>query len=168
MCHVSPVTCHLSHVMCHVSPFIYLYIFRCASISRSDDCDWLNDWLIDLPIGNWESLRSLRTCHSKWNVTQNKMSLKTKCHSNGMSLNMECHSKWNVTLNGMPLKVECHSRLEIESPSDPSELVTQNGMSLKIKCHSKQNVTLNGISLKMEFHLIWNVTQNGISFTMEC
>ena len=36
-------------------------------------------------------------CHSKWDVTQNEMSLK-----------MECHSKWNVTQIGMSLKMECH------------------------------------------------------------
>ena len=42
---------------------------------------------------------------SKWNVTENEMSLIT-----------ECHLKWNVTQNGMSLKMKCGS----------------NGMSLKI------------------------------------
>ena len=48
-------------------------------------------------------------CHSKWNVTENEMSLKTKCNSNGMSLKMECHYKLNVSQNGMSLKMECNS-----------------------------------------------------------
>ena len=38
-------------------------------------------------------------CQSKWNVTQNEMSIK-----------MECHSKWNITQNGMSLKIESHSK----------------------------------------------------------
>ena len=44
---------------------------------------------------------------SKWNVTQNSISLKMEGHSkwtftqNRMSLKMEVHSKWNVTQNGM-------------------------------------------------------------------
>ena len=56
--------------------------------------------------------------HSKWNVTQNGVSLKMECNSKlnvtqyGMSLKMECHLKWNA------LKMECHSKLN----------VTQNGM----------------------------------------
>ena len=55
----------------------------------------VTDWLTKLPIGNWQSLRflrSFRSPHSKWNVTQN-----------GMSLKMECHSKWIVPQNGMSL-----------------------------------------------------------------
>ena len=36
-------------------------------------------------------------CHSK-NVN------KTNVIQNGMSLKMECHSKWDVTQNGMSLK----------------------------------------------------------------
>ena len=35
--------------------------------------------------------------HSKWDDTQNAMSLK-----------VECHSKFNVTQSGMSLKIECH------------------------------------------------------------
>ena len=35
--------------------------------------------------------------HSKWNVTQNEMSLK-----------MECHSKLNISQNGVSLKMESH------------------------------------------------------------
>ena len=52
--------------------------------------------------------------HSKWNVTQNRMSPKSECPStcnvtqNGMSLKMEFHSKWNYTQNGMSPKMECH------------------------------------------------------------
>ena len=46
-------------------------------------------------------------CHSKSNVTQNRMSPKVECHSNGMSLKMEYHSKWNVTQNGMSFEMEC-------------------------------------------------------------
>ena len=47
-------------------------------------------------------------CHSKFNVTQNEMSLNIECYSNEISLKMECHSNWNVTQIGMSLKLECH------------------------------------------------------------
>ena len=50
--------------------------------------------------------------HSKWDVTQNVMSLKWNITK------MLCDSKWNVTQNGMSLK-----------------------MSLKVNCHLKRNVT---------------------------
>ena len=55
-------------------------------------------------------------CHSKWNVTQNRISLRMECHSkwyvtqNGMSPKMEFHSKWNVTKIGMSLKIESKIR----------------------------------------------------------
>ena len=35
--------------------------------------------------------------HSKWNVTQNEISLK-----------IERNSKWTVLQNGMSLKIKCH------------------------------------------------------------
>ena len=76
-------------------------IFRCASISSSDDRDSLTDrfidWKLTVPqIPQVPQISSLKMeCHSKWNVTQN-----------GMSLKVECHSKWNVTQNGMSLKME--------------------------------------------------------------
>ena len=65
-------------------------IFRCASISSSNDLHWLTD----IEIGNWQSYTTsvliieieTPASHSKWNITQN-----------GMSLKMKCHSKWNVT-----------------------------------------------------------------------
>ena len=125
-------------------------VFRCASISRSDDRHWLTDWQTEWKLTvlyhlrshhwDWDSSQSLKMeCQSKWNVPQN-----------GMSLNMECHSKWNVAQNGMSLKIECHLKRN----------VTQNGMSLKPKCHSKWNVTQNGMSHKIECHSKWNVTQN--------
>ena len=44
---------------------------------------------------------------SKWNVIQTGVSLKMKCHSNGMQLN------WIVTQNGMSLKMECHSKWSV-------------------------------------------------------
>ena len=75
---------------------------------------------IDSEIGDWRFYTT--SGHSKWNVTQN-----------GMSLKMECHSKWNVTQNGVSLKTECHSKLN----------VTQNGMLLKMEYHFKWNVTQN-------------------------
>ena len=55
--------------------------------------------------------------NSTKSVTQNKISLKIKCHSkrnfmqNGRSLN------WNITQNKMLLKIECHLKW----------IVTQNG-----------------------------------------
>ena len=73
---------------------------------------------------------------SKWNVTQNGMSLQKACHLKKMSFKMECHSKLNFT---------------------------QSEMLLKMECHSKWNVTQNGMSIKMEYHSKWNVTQNGMS-----
>ena len=54
--------------------------------------------------------------HSKWNATQNGMSLKMECHSKGNVTNMECHSK------EVSLKMECQSKGN----------VYQIGMSLKI------------------------------------
>ena len=51
--------------------------------------------------------------NSKWDVTQNGMSLKMECHSKVLSLKMEFHSKWNVTKNGMSLKMECHSKWNV-------------------------------------------------------
>ena len=50
--------------------------------------------------------------NSKWNVTQNGISLKIEFNLNEMShkmesLKMECHSKLNVTPNGMSLKMKC-------------------------------------------------------------
>ena len=38
-------------------------------------------------------------CHPKWNVTQNRMSLKVKCPS-----------QWNATQAGMSLEIEYHSK----------------------------------------------------------
>ena len=64
--------------------------------------------------------------HSKWIVTQNRMSPKSECPRHVMSL-----SKWNVTKNGISLKMELHSKWN----------VTQNGMSLKMGCRFKWNVT---------------------------
>ena len=52
-------------------------------------------------------------CHLKWNITQNGMSLKIECHSNGRSHEMECYSQWNVTPNGMPLKMKYHSKWNV-------------------------------------------------------
>ena len=84
--------------------------------------------------------------NSKWNVTQNGMSLKMKCHSkwnfthNEMSLKMECHSKWNVTQDGMSHKMECHSKRN----------VTKNEMSLKLECYSNSNVIQNKMALKIK------------------
>ena len=60
------------------------------------------------------------TCQSKWNVSQN-----------GMSLQIECHSKLNVTQNGSSLQMDCHSKCN----------VFHNGMSLKMKCNSKYKIT---------------------------
>ena len=45
-------------------------------------------------------------CHTKWNVTQNVISLKIKCE---MSLKMEYHLKWNVNKNGMSFEIACYS-----------------------------------------------------------
>ena len=54
-------------------------------------------------------------CHSKWNFTQNGMSLKMECHvtKNLISPKMECHSKMNVTQNGISLKMECHLKWNV-------------------------------------------------------
>ena len=46
-------------------------------------------------------------CYSKWNVTQN-----------GMSLIMECHTKWNVIQNGISLKLEGHSNFNVTQIED--------------------------------------------------
>ena len=69
--------------------------------------------------------------YSKWNVTQNGMSLKKNSQKIRMSPKIEfhlkkCHSKLNVNKNGMSLQIECHSKFN----------VTQSGMSLKMECHS--------------------------------
>ena len=59
-------------------------------------------------------------CHSKWNVTQN-----------GLSLKMEYHSKLNVIQNVISLKMECPSKWNVTQMD-----VTKNGMSLVcIKVH---------------------------------
>ena len=110
-----------------------LIFFRYASISGSDDRDSLTDSFTDSQIGNWQSLRLLRSHRSKWNVTQNAMSLK-----------MEFHSTWNVTQNRMSLKIKCHS----------------NGMSLRIECLSKWNITQNGMPHKMQFHSKGNIPKS--------
>ena len=47
-------------------------------------------------------------CHSKLDITQNRMSLKLGTQ-NVMSPTMEWQSKNNVTQNGMSLKMECHA-----------------------------------------------------------
>ena len=91
--------------------------------------------------------------HSKWNVTEN-----------GMSLKMEFHSKWNFTLNGISIKMECHSKWNVtQTECHLKWNITNNGMWLKMKCKSKWNVTQNGMPLKIECHLKWNVTQNRMS-----
>ena len=51
-------------------------VFRCASISSSDDCDWNTDW-------NFTVIYHLRCHHWDWDIRQ--------------SLKMECHSKLNVS-----------------------------------------------------------------------
>ena len=43
-------------------------------------------------------------CHSKWDITQNVMSLE-----------MECHSKWNIAQNGMSFKMEFHFEMDSHS-----------------------------------------------------
>ena len=71
-----------------------------------------------------------------------------------MSLQMECNSKWNVTQNGMSLNMEGHSKLKLIKIKYHSILnVTLNGTSLKMERHSNQNVTLIGISLILEHYL---------------
>ena len=48
-------------------------------------------------------------CHLKWNVIQSGMSLKIEFFSqNGLSLKTECCSQFNVTQNEMSLKIKCH------------------------------------------------------------
>ena len=42
-------------------------------------------------------------CHSKWNVTQN-----------GVSIKMEYHSKWKVTHDGILLKMGCHLERNVD------------------------------------------------------
>ena len=84
----------------------HAWFFRCASISSSDDRDWLTDSLtrrleIYSPIPPQFSSLRLRQ-QPKWNVTHD-----------GMSLKMECHSIWNVNQNGMSLKMECHSNWSV-------------------------------------------------------
>ena len=60
---------------------------------------------------------------SNWNVTQNGMILKFKCHfiwnvadfqiQIEISPKLECNSNWNVTQIGMSRKLECHSNMNI-------------------------------------------------------
>ena len=51
--------------------------------------------------------------HSKWNVTQNKISPKRDVIQNEMFIKKKCHSKLNVTQNGVSLKMECHSKWNV-------------------------------------------------------
>ena len=66
-----------------------------------------------------------------------------------MSLKAECHSKWNVTQNRMLFEMECQIKLNVtENQShwkwnDTKLNVTQKLMSLKIECPSKWNFTQN-------------------------
>ena len=60
-------------------------------------------------------------CHSKFNVTQNGMSLKTEFYLNGMSLKMEYHSKCNGTQSGMSLKMECSAASHVLEITEPSK-----------------------------------------------
>ena len=69
--------------------FVCIFLDALASLGLMIETHWLTDSLTDSEIGNWQSLRFLRSPrshHSKGNVTQY-----------GTSLKMECHSKWNVS-----------------------------------------------------------------------
>ena len=59
------------------------------------------------------------------------------------------------------------NRFEINSPSDPSDVITQNEMSFEMEYNAKWNVPQNGMSLKRECHSKCNFTQNGMSLKME-
>ena len=48
--------------------------------------------------------------HSKWNGTQDGMSLKKDDTLIGMSFKMEWHSTWTVTQHVMSLNMECQSK----------------------------------------------------------
>ena len=69
--------------------------------------------------------------HSKWNVTQNRKSLKMKCYPNKKSLKFEFHLSLNVTQIEMSPKLELHS----------NKNVNQIGTLFKLACHSNMNVT---------------------------
>ena len=47
-------------------------------------------------------------CHSNWNATQIKMSLKLNVTQIKMSLSLECHPNCNVAQIGMSLKFKCY------------------------------------------------------------
>ena len=51
--------------------------------------------------------------HSKWNVTQNKISPKRDVIQNEMFIKKKCHSKLNVTQNGKSLKMESHAKRNV-------------------------------------------------------
>ena len=72
------------NVFLGISYLTYRVIFRCASISSSDDRDSLTHWQTDWKLA---VLYHLSSHHWDRDTIQ--------------SLKMECHSKWNVTQNGM-------------------------------------------------------------------
>ena len=47
-------------------------------------------------------------CHPKLEFTENGKSLKIECHSKWNVTQNEISLKWNVTKNGISLKLECH------------------------------------------------------------
>ena len=64
-------------------------------------------------------------CHSKYNVTQTRISLKMEYR-----LKIKCHIKWNVTQNEMSLKTKSHSKFKITEME-----IHSNRMPLKIESH---------------------------------
>ena len=78
--------------------------------------EWYYKWNVT-QIGMFFKMK----CHSKFNVTQNRISLEKNVTQNKMSPITECHlewnvikmkynSKWNVIKNGMALKMEWYSK----------------------------------------------------------
>ena len=145
---------------CHFNCNVTL-IFRCASISSSDDRDWLThsltdslaDWKLTVPYYlsshhwdwdcDWIDLIDWNV--RNWNVTETEMSLKLKCHWH-----------WNVIKTEMSLKHQWNWK------------VTETEMSLKLKCHWNWNDTKTKMLMKLKcnklkLHWNWNVTETEMS-----
>ena len=134
-------TCHMSSVRCHMA---YFLVFRCASISSSDDCHSLTDWLTH-SLADW-----------KWSYTTSVLIIDIEIVTEFTkytvrSLRGKCYQNWNVTKGRVPKNFKILSFFErgtvvvfFWEPFPKTE------MSLKLKSQQNGHVIKTEMSLKLK------------------
>ena len=145
-------------------------VFRCASISSSDDCDSGKSsgkkscFLLDI-VQKWQilALSAPAPCAYFQKLDLGRYKFLDALASLVLMIDPDREiGNWQSYITSVLI-------LEIETPASHRNWnVTQNGMSLKMEGHSKWKVTQYRMSLKMECHLKFNATKNWISLKMEC